>query len=136
MQRVTLMIPLLLLTIGAGCDVGGSKVRFSAEDPRSFQWKGEFKSSETDTKNLTWDTDLDQARVKTTVDDFRGTVRIRVYDEAGVKIMDVEYSLLDENTGNFDETEITFPTDPGVWSIRIDLTDVVGDVKVLLDWPQ
>ena len=136
MRRVTLMIPFLFVAICAGCNSGGSKVRFTAEDPRSFQWTGDFKSAETDTKNLTWDTELDQARLKTTLDDFRGTIRIRVYDEAGVKIEDVEYSLLDETPGNLDETKITIPTDPGVWGIRIDLTDAVGDVKVLLDWPQ
>ena len=136
MRRVTLVIPLVFLAICAGCDTGGGKVRFPADDPRSFQWTGDFKSPRTDTKNLTWDTELDQARVTTTLDDFRGTIRIRVYDEAGVKIEDVEYSLLDENLGDLSETEITFPTDPGVWGIRIDLTDVVGDVKVLLDWPQ
>ncbi len=77
-----------------------------------------------------WRCDTDLAEVTFTAErDFEGEVSVRIYDDDDYLVFSERF----EGEGEFSETLISAPGEPGYWRIRIYLIDVNGsfDIQIL-----
>ena len=136
-RRLSTLALLLVATVSlslAGCR---DSSRRTIEAPPSMErW---FYSAslqfEDDDENYLWESALSGVvRLQFDVDEYLGNTRVRVYDGAGVKVID-ELFVSDGSAGgdDFRDTVFSDPAVPGTWRIRLDHRDVFGRVKVTIE---
>lgn len=96
-------------------------------DRNDFSFEAEDLWWEDWSAGYSWRCDTDIAEVTFTADhDFDGEVSIRIYDDHDYLVFSEHF----EGEGDFSETLITGPGEPGYWRIRIHLIDVNGSFSI------
>ena len=102
------------------------------DNPMVWQWRGEDFFLEDDNLVFFWNSGLNGVvRVELKGDEFEGTIRIRIADGSDILVYDEEITIVGES--DFREVEFTNPALAGSWRIRIELEDVSGDLRVIVD---
>ena len=127
---VLLMVLVLCGATFVGCN-SNSGDEAIVEDPFQWTWVGNDFFNETQESIFIWNSSLtDVVLVEFKGDPFEGLVNVRVFDGAGLRIFDEDYQSL--GLVDIRETDFTAPALAGNWTIKIDLTNVTGDLRVIV----
>lgn len=93
---------------------------------------------ESNTRYYDWTTVNDSARVTLRAEDFHhGSVRIRIFDDIGIEILDEVYWWHQGHwiLGDVDFKVVTFTDvgEPGLWTIRLDVEAFDGRIRLELE---
>ncbi len=135
-RTLGLALAMVLVVTVASCRHRHSKDTTVVDQPQRFSLSQELHS-EHDTDWYGWSTTLDQARVEFRVRHFtEGWAKVRIYDDAGLKVFDEEYfqsSYHCDCDHEFTEVDFTGIGTPGDWQIRVDVHDFSGSLYLTLD---
>lgn len=96
-------------------------------DRNDFSFEAEDLWWENWSTGYSWRCDTELAEVTFTAErDFDGEVSVRIYDDDDYLVFSESF----EGDGDFSETLITGPGEPGYWRVRIHLIDVNGSFNI------
>ena len=125
----TVLVMAVLACTVLGCE-RDDDVDIRINNDRAFILEAEvFNENEDDTYH--WTTVLEVARVTFQGKNFHGSARVKIYGTDGVEIFDAQYSNFSH--GDFQETHFTSVNTPGVWRIRIEVFNLTGEYKLIVD---
>ena len=128
---ISLSLALVTMSVTA-CKRSGDGIIVQDDSTTEWIWVADVFGENLD-QVFEWTSTLNGVtRVEFKADEYSGLARVRVYDGNGDRVYDEYYG----GTGShFRESDFTNPALSGEWTIKIDLEDATGDLRVIIDRP-
>ncbi|MCA8963073.1 MAG: hypothetical protein KDC38_21265 [Planctomycetes bacterium] len=119
-----------LTLVAPGCRRTRDEVHVVDSSTTQWTWAADLTDVDDDDTYLWTSTLANVVRAEIKADNFSGLVHLRIYDGAGVEILDEEVVGVESH---FRDNYFSSPGVAGDWTIRIQLENVTGKLRVIID---